>query len=212
MTVLKLQSTPSALAERIRDEIFDGRLGAGDPLPQEELAARFGVSRSPLREALRQLEAEGWIVYRPNRGAFVSTVSAEDVRKLYVVRRILERGAIRLAVPRLDKERLDEAKTLDAALRKTTEPRAAVALHRKFHDAIYAALDNAQLVQAIAKHYVSVQRLPDMKSRIAAVTKCSRADHRSLLEACERRDVRAAERATLEHLDHLEGITLTGLE
>jgi DNA-binding GntR family transcriptional regulator len=211
VSTLKLQSTASALADRIRDEIFDGRLSAGDPLPQEEIAARYGVSRSPLREALRQLEAEGWIDYHPNRGAFVATVSAQDVRDLYMVRRILEAGAIRLAVPKLDKELLEKVRAIDLAMRKAADHRTAVELHRDFHESIYAAAGNQRLIDAIAKHYVRVQRLPDVQSRIDAVRKCSRADHRTLLEAFERRDVRAAERATLEHLDHLEAIMLDGL-
>jgi DNA-binding GntR family transcriptional regulator len=209
---LNVQSTSSALAERIRNDILEGVFGAGDPLPQEEISSRYGVSRSPLREALRQLEAEGWIVYRPNRGATVTTIGARDVRERFMIRRILEGGAIRLAVPKVDDVRLAKVRSIDAAMRKATDHREMTALHVTFHDTIYQAIGNPTLNAAITAHLVRVQRLPDPKRRLELVQKCSRADHRMLLDALERRDVRAAERATLEHLNHIEAITIEGLE
>jgi DNA-binding GntR family transcriptional regulator len=212
LRTLKLESTASALAQRVREDILQGTFGAGDPLPQEELAARYGVSRSPLREALRQLESEGWIDYQPNRGAVVATITAKDVRELYAVRHILEEGAIERAIPKLDEARLRDAKRIDRELRRTTDVAKAVVLHREFHETIYGALENPRLIEAIFRHYVRAQRLPDPQARIAAVAKVSRVDHRVLLEACERRDRRAAVRATREHLAHTEAILLKGLE
>ncbi|HVR45201.1 MAG TPA: GntR family transcriptional regulator [Candidatus Binatia bacterium] len=212
LRTLKLESTASALAERVREDILQGTFAAGDPLPQEEIAARYGVSRSPLREALRQLESEGWIDYQPNRGAVVATITAKDVRELYAVRHILEEGAIERAIPQLDDARLREAKRIDSELRHTTDPAKAVVLHREFHETIYGALENPRLIEAIFRHHVRAQRLPDPQARIAAVAKASRVDHRVLLEACERRDRRAAVHATREHLNHTEAILLKGLE
>ncbi len=207
-----MQSTASALAERVRDDILEGVFEAGKPLPQEEIAARYGVSRSPLREALRQLESEGWIVYRPNRGAFVATIGAADVREIYQVRKLLEAGAVRLAVPNVDAACLDTLRAIAGAENKAKDTREALTLHMRFHQTLYFLAGNPRLNDAILRHYVRVQRLPNVARRVAAVMRVSRADHQAIIEACERGDVRAAERATLAHLDHLEAIMLEGLE
>ncbi len=212
MSVLKLQSTADALATRIREEILDGTFAAGDPLPQEEMAVRYGVSRSPIREALRQLEAEGWIIYHPNRGAFVATVSAEDIRELFEVRRILEIGALRLAMPKLDDAALKRMREIDRSLRKAGRPtKEATQLHLDFHVALYGLVGNPRLLAAIRAHHVRVQRLPNPSQSVMGVVRVSRDDHRALLDALEQRDLKAAERATLAHLDHLEDTMLRAL-
>lgn len=212
MSALKLQSTSDALATRIREAILDGTFAAGHPLPQEEMAARYGVSRSPIREALRQLEAEGWIVYHPNRGAFVTTVSAQDVRELYQVRRILETGALRLAFPRVDDATLKRMREIDRAMRKAATPREATQLHFAFHAALYGLIGNPRILTAIHAHHVHMQRLPNPNEGIIGVVRLSRDDHRALLDALEKRDLKAAERATLAHLDHLEATMLCALD
>ncbi len=212
MSALKLQSTSDALATRIREEILDGTFAAGDPLPQEEMAARYGVSRSPIREALRQLEAEGWIVYHPNRGAFVAKVSAQDVRELYQVRRILEVGALRLAFPKIDEAALKRMREIDRAMRRAETPREAMQHHLDFHAALYGLVGNPRMLVAIRAHHVRVQRLPNPNESITGVVRLSRDDHRALLEALEQRDLKAAERTTLAHIDHLEANMLRALE
>jgi DNA-binding GntR family transcriptional regulator len=212
MAALKLQSTADALATRIREEILDGTFAAGDPLPQEEIATRYGVSRSPLREALRQLEAEGWIVYHPNRGAFVATLSAQDVRELFEVRRILETGALRLAFPKIEDATLRRMRAIDRAMRKAVTPRESLAQHLDFHAALYGLVGNPRLASAIRAHHVRVQRLPHPDRSIARLVRLSREDHRALLGALDIRDLKAAERAVLAHLDHLEENMLEALE
>ncbi len=209
---LKVQSTAHALADRLRDEILAGALAAGAALPQEELSARFGVSRSPLREALRALEAEGWIEYHPNRGAFVAQVSARDVRELYAVRRILEAGAIHLAIPRLDDALIGRARALERAMRAEHDGAAFVAAHQRFHLLLYEAAGNARLIEAIVLHYVRVQRVPAFEAALDKVRRCSARDHREILAACDARDAAGAERATVAHLQRLEAIVLERLE
>jgi DNA-binding GntR family transcriptional regulator len=207
--ILKIQSTSGALADRIRQEIIDGVLGGGQALPQEELSARYGVSRSPLREALRQLEAEGWIIYHPNRGASVVQLSAQDVRNLFGVRRILEAGATALCVEKLDPATIARARSLDAALHDESDSAMFLAQHRQFHMMLYEATNNPTLVEAIGKHYVQMQRIPYWNTSIAAVRACADSDHPVLLKACDGRDIRAAQAIAVSHVDHIEAIVLT---
>jgi DNA-binding GntR family transcriptional regulator len=206
--ILKIQSTSGALADRIRQEIVDGILSGGQALPQEELSARYGVSRSPLREALRQLEAEGWILYHPNRGASVVQLSAQDVRNLFGVRRILEAGATELCVTKLDAATMARARSLDAAMLDESDAATFLAQHRQFHMTLYEAVGNPKLVDAIGKHYVQMQRIPRWNTSIAAVRTCAQTDHPVLLKACDERDARAARAIAIAHVDHIEAIVL----
>jgi DNA-binding GntR family transcriptional regulator len=208
---LAVRSTVEALAQRLRDEIAEGKLLPGQAIPQEEISARFGVSRSPLREALRQLEAEGVIEYRANRGAVVASIDAESLRHVYAIRRMLEAGAIELALPQIDAKTVAKLRKLDAALRAEKDPRAYVRLHHEFHSGIYDQAGNPLLSKAIHEHSVKIARLPDFQHTVKAIAACSKADHARLLDALEARDLRAALKTTREHLDHVEAVMLAAL-
>src|SRR5215470_13449402 len=94
------QTVADHVAKILREAIAEGSLAAGTPLRQDELAARFGVSRMPVRDALRLLEAEGIVSIHPTRGAFVARLDASEIGEIYAVRELLEVEALRLAIPR----------------------------------------------------------------------------------------------------------------
>jgi DNA-binding GntR family transcriptional regulator len=100
------QSLPSAIADRLRDKILRGHFRAGEQLRQQAIAAEFEVSRIPVREAFRQLEAEGLITINDHRGAVVSALSPDEIQELFDIRAALECAALRQAVPRLTEEYL----------------------------------------------------------------------------------------------------------
>src|SRR5829696_1672199 len=105
-------TTPDLIADSLREDILRGTIPPGQPLRQEELARRFGVSRLPVRDALLRLEAEGLVVVFPNRGAFVVSLSAAEVREIYDLRVLLEGDVLERAVPRVataDWRRIDGA-------------------------------------------------------------------------------------------------------
>jgi DNA-binding GntR family transcriptional regulator len=209
---LAVRSTVEALAQRLRDEIAEGKLLPGQAIPQEEISARFGVSRSPLREALRQLEAEGAIEYRANRGAVVASIDAESLRQVYAIRRMLEAGAIELALPRIDAKAVAKLRKLDSALRGEKDPRAFVKLHHEFHCRTYDLAGNPLLSKAIHEHSIKVARIPHLQDAVKAIAACSKADHTRLLDALDSGDLRAALKATREHLDHVEAVMLAALK
>ena len=203
---LDVRSTVDALADRLRQDIFDGTFAPGQAIPQEEIAARFGVSRSPLREALRQLEAEGTIEYRANRGAFVASMDEATVRELYGVRRVLEEGAMRLVLPRIDDAAIAGLRVMARELDAEKDPRTYVRKHHEFHLRVYETTGNATLAKAIHDHSVRIVRVPRARAMVKDVVAVSKGDHERLLVALERRDERAAVAATLEHLDHMEAV------
>src|SRR4249920_4221434 len=94
------------IALLLEDDIVSGRIEAGTVLRQEQLSERFGVSRTPIREALRRLSAQGLVSFTPNRGVRVRTLSREELREAFLVRAELEGLATELAVPRMTPERL----------------------------------------------------------------------------------------------------------
>src|SRR6267378_6772890 len=95
------QSLTSAVADKLRDQIIRGEIVEGSQLRQDAIAAQYQVSRIPVREALRQLEAEGLITIVPNRGAIVPALSPEDVEELFTIRALLEPELLKLSIPHL---------------------------------------------------------------------------------------------------------------
>src|SRR5262252_10095689 len=109
------QSLTSAVADKLRDQIIRGEISEGTQLRQDAIASQYRVSRIPVREALRQLDAEGLITIVPNRGAVVPALSPDDIEELFSIRALLEPEVLKLSIPSLTKEDFSEA---DAVLRK----------------------------------------------------------------------------------------------
>jgi DNA-binding GntR family transcriptional regulator len=145
--------------EAIRADIISGQHAAGAHLREEQLADLIGVSRTPVREALRRLAAEGLVDFRPHQGAFVQSWSLEDLRKIFDLRAILESTAAAAAAPRISAAELDRLRELAMEMVRLAERRGAAFLdnvgerNREFHAIIMGAADNerlrASLVQTI---------------------------------------------------------------
>lgn len=143
--------------DRLSREILSGRTDPGERLVEEQLTRRLGISRAPLREALRQLAQQGLVEHTPRRGVRVATLSGDDVRELYEVRDVLERHAVSSMPAHPDLSRLNAA--LDE-MRKATEAgdRLAVAdAHRRFHVAVVALGGNRQLTALYESVLVRIQ-------------------------------------------------------
>src|ERR1700745_122560 len=108
-------SLTSAVADKLRDQIIRGEIAEGTQLRQDAIATQYRVSRIPVREALRQLDAEGLIAIVPNRGAVVPALSPSDVGELFSIRALLEPEVLKLSIPLLTEEDFAEA---DAVLQK----------------------------------------------------------------------------------------------
>jgi DNA-binding GntR family transcriptional regulator len=130
-----------ATTGQIRDWILNGTLRPGERLHQDQLAAALGVSRMPVREAIRQLSAEGLVQVFPHRGAFVSSLDPDEIRELYEVRAALEGLAVYHAVARLTPADLDALRQLLARLQAAEQAGAdedTIELDRRFHDRLMA--------------------------------------------------------------------------
>src|SRR5688500_12150135 len=152
----KILKTPRAtlrgqLVSRILESIFSGELRGGDRLIEEELAARLGVSRTPIREALGELAAIGVIRLRPNHGAVVAPFGPKQITEIYHIRRILEVEATRLAGNSLDRGALEHVRAetqrlLEQSDRSDSWAENALALDQEFHMVICRSSGSERLV------------------------------------------------------------------
>ena len=194
-----MRGTPAIIADRIREDIACGAIGGGTALNQVELAERFGVSRIPVREALRTLEADGLIRYVPNRGAIVVPFSEGDVRERYEMRLVLEPLALRLAIPSLTDGQLRRAKFELDEMRATTNAKDWGQHHGAFHRALYEAANRPRLSATIESLYLSVVQTIGTFER--SVARACDAEHRAILAACKCGDAPAACSALEGHLE-----------
>jgi DNA-binding GntR family transcriptional regulator len=196
---LSHKSTPTLIAESLRDDIQSGRLAAGAALHQHELADRFGVSRIPVREALRQLETDGTIRYVPSRGAVVSEYTPDEVAERFEIRGQIEPLALRLAMPHLTPELVRAAERELIAMRDETDPARWGKHHRAFHHVLYEAARRPRLLAIIESLYMSVTTLLG-PGTFAAAMRAHDAEHAAILDACRAGDAKAGERALRAHL------------
>jgi DNA-binding GntR family transcriptional regulator len=187
------------VAECLREAIAAGALTEGEALVQDEMAAALGVSRTPIREALRLLEAEGWIDFHAHRGAVVSTLSADEVRQIFEIRFALESLALRQSVPHLDAAAFDRLAGVLRELDVETDAGAWLAAHRRFHMGLYAHA-NARLRRLIEEQHNGVERYLRIEFVAMNTGADDSAEHRAILEACRLGDVDAAIRLSEPHI------------
>ncbi|MER5183900.1 GntR family transcriptional regulator [Streptomyces sp. NPDC002896] len=193
------------IAARIRDRIMSGAFAIGMPLRQAALANEFGVSRTPVREALRQLQHGGLIEVHPNRGAVVRVPAPWEVRQAYEVRAELEglaaqRAAVRISSAQTDRLR-DLNKVLHSALEGGSSPETAAA-NDEFHTIICAAAENAWLLRMVDQVNASFPR--NVSSLVLSEVERHRREnvhqHDEIIAALASRDPEAARAAMYAHI------------
>ncbi|QFU17822.1 GntR family transcriptional regulator [Microvirga thermotolerans] len=194
---------PKLIEQTLREEIERGALPSGTLLKQEELAARFGVSRQPVRRVLERLLVAGILVRRPDRSLAVAGWSRKDAAELVDIRIALETHALRLSLPRLDDAVLRKARRAAEALAEEEDPVEIEELDVLFHRHLYARCGNDRLLRTIdglrreGRRIYALQPLGG-EARAALYT-----EHRAILSACEAGDGEAAAAALAAHLSGL---------
>jgi DNA-binding GntR family transcriptional regulator len=143
----------------VRKAILSGVLGPGARLRQEELADVFGTSRIPVREALRALEYEGLVTSQPHRGFAVTALDADDVEEVYGLRILLESEAVRLALPLLTDDDLEDLEELFAAMQNADTPDHQLAARERFYLRLYSVSGRPRLVGLIMRLRQEVARV-----------------------------------------------------
>jgi len=198
-----LPTRAGAVAERVRELIRSGELAPGTPLRQDQIAARFGVSSTPVREAFLALEREGLVRRHPHRGVVVFMPSVEELNELYEMRAVLEPLATEIAAKKLSDDDLATLERIVTEMR-TARPKRFVELNDELHTRIYDAADRPRLRELIdglrepAANYISMNLdLYDRRYRDEV-----QAEHEAVVEALRSRAAKRAARVMREHLEH----------
>lgn len=199
---LERDTTAKVVAERLRVEIQHGSLAPGTRLRQNDVAKRFGVSTTPVREAFAQLQAEGLVRIDPHRGAVVFHPSVDDLLEFYEIREALESLAISHAIRSLDADVADELGRLITTMRRTEDPRAWLRLNDEFHLRLYESAGRPRLSGLIDS--LRDASAPYIHMFVASRPLSERAneEHQQILDACVQGNANAARRAIREHLRH----------
>jgi len=190
------------VAERLREEIQDGTLAPGTRLRQNEVADRFEVSTTPVREAFAQLQAEGLIRVDPHRGAVVFRPTVSDLIQAYEIRVVLESLAVRLATPRLTPEIGRGLSDLIDRMDRTSDSRRWLRLNDEFHLRLYGCAERPQLNALITNLRDASAPYIHMFVSSTKPGDESSAEHRQILDACLAGDIEAAQKAVHRHLQH----------
>ncbi|MBF0305634.1 MAG: GntR family transcriptional regulator [Alphaproteobacteria bacterium] len=191
------------LRRQIADEILEGRIYPGVRLDEQELAARFGVSRTPVREALRLLAATGLVQDRPRKGVVVATVTPERMAEMFEVMGELEASCARFAALRMSAEERRDLAELHAkavSLIQAGDPGAYDQINTEFHSAIYTGCHNSFLDETARAMRQRVRPFRRAQFRLSGRLADSWAEHDAVVRAILRGDVEGAYYAMRAHV------------
>jgi len=201
VNLLQQRSTPDLIADALREAILQGIFREGQSLRQDEIATQFGVSRIPVREALRQLEAEGLVTLHLNRGATVSVLTTKEAQEICEIRSALEVLAIQLAIPKLTELDLEKAAVILSATDSATDAGLWAKLNWEFHATLYAIADRPRLLAIIKNLHVNTDRYVRLQMEQMDYLERSQKEHYQLLDACRQRDTKTAVRLLKRHIE-----------
>jgi DNA-binding GntR family transcriptional regulator len=205
------RTTSSAVTHLLRQSLDHGRWASGEPLRQEEIAAELGVSRVPVREALFQLQAEGLLHMVPNKGMYVRTVSAGDLRELFRLRLLIECDVLAEAVPLHTPATLNRVETVQAALDKAAAVADWIAGDREFHEALYAPAQRTESMNMVRRLRFQVDRYYFARMKPGTRAQGWHEEHHALIRAVRRRDPQAAVKVLQGHLAQTERSAVAAL-
>ena len=201
-------SAPDHVRDGLRAEILGGNFASGAKLSQEEIAARFGTSRVPVREALRQLESEGLVSLIPNRGAVVAGLSFQDAIDVMDIRIDLECRALELAVPNLTEDDLGSAEEILLEYDQATYPEHWGEKNWRFHKRLYEPSDRPRLMALINQNIGHISRFTRIHISHLTGKGAPQSDHYAILAACRKGDPEQAARRLKEHLVRTQKILM----
>jgi DNA-binding GntR family transcriptional regulator len=199
---LSRRTTSESVASKLRSDILRGALEPGTRLRQGEVAARFGVSTTPVREAFALLQADGLVRIDPHRGAIVFHPSVDDVREFYEIREALEVLAVELSMASLSDELLDRLQELIDEMGTTTDQERWTALNEEFHRRMYQVSGRTRLCDMIANLRNASSAYIHMYVAHQTLTKRANHEHQEILDSCRARDLDRAQAAVRNHLRH----------
>lgn len=196
------KTTPTIVADILRAAILKGELKGGQQLIQADIAEQFGMSRIPVREALKQLEAEGLVKLNPNKGAIITELSADEVQEIYEIRAFLETGAIELSIMNLTAEDLNRAEEILKAIDNAPDVNKWLELNWEFHSCLYSPANRPRLLSIINNLHINVARYMRIYLELMNFEDKSQEEHYKIISACRERNPKEAVAIIKQHLEN----------
>lgn len=198
----------------LRRAILKGELKPGERLMEIALADKLGVSRTPIREAIRKLELEGLVVMAPRKGAKVASITERDLNDVLEVRKGMEVLAISLACKRITGEELEKLERIEKKFQRLIESGNLTELAEtdvKFHDTIYQATNNQRLVQLLNNLREQMYRYRMEYLKDIAVRRTLAEEHKAICQALRKRDEQEAQKYVGVHIDNQQQAIIRSL-
>jgi hypothetical protein len=215
VVVNSYQPLRDIVCEVLRDAIRSGVLKPGEWLKENDLADELLVSRTPVREAIRKLEQEGYVVTVPRRGAYVASVSIRDINEIFEIRAALESLACELAAERITEEEQERLERLLVAIGRAIEEHdmdRIVQTDIEFHELLYQAARNQRLLLIIGHLREQLTRFRTISMSYPGRLKATLEEHRAIVDAIGSGDARLARRVGAKHMEHSEQTLLFAIE
>lgn len=203
------------VSEALREAIISGLLKPGERLMEIQLAEELGVSRTPVREAIRKLELEGFVVMVPRRGTYVADLSIKDINEVFEIRTALDVLAAGLAAERITEEELEQMERLLVEIGEYIDQGDIdniVEVDTRFHDILYSASRNDRLVGIISNLREQFTRFRTVSMAFPGRLKDTLDEHRKMLEAIAQRNVELAQQIAREHMENSEQTLLHSIK
>ncbi|MDF2842830.1 MAG: hypothetical protein K0R00_1256 [Herbinix sp.] len=188
---------------KLREDILSGQYHENEELRENTIGQELGVSRTPVREALRQLELEGLVTMVPNKGAYVTGITSKDIHDIYIIRSYLEGLCARWACENITEvqiEALEEVLYLSDFHARRSHHEQLVELDNKFHDLIYKASGSKILDHVLSDFHRYVERIRKITLAVPDRASKSSQEHAAILDAIRKRDGNLAEELAHEHI------------
>lgn len=185
------QTLREKILETIREAILKGSLKPGEKVAEPELAERFGISRTPIREAFRQLESEGYLTVIPRKGAVVTSLSERDVEEFYAIKSILEGYAARMAAEHLGEKDIERLEAINQRLQQLADDgdvKTFFKVHNEFHEVFIKACGNDKLQELISQLVMKFNRLRLASLALPGRMQISVEEHKKIIQSFKDQD------------------------
>lgn len=195
-------ATSHRIAASLKEEILVGKYPPGTRIRQEDIAEQFGASRSPVREALRMLQAEGLINLVAHTGAWIAELSLAECEEMYQIRERIEPLLLRLSIPGLSEDQIKKLDEITQKLEKNKDIEAFLKLDREFHLLTYAGANTALLDEMVQRLWNTTQHYRRAYTKLLAGNgfKPAHYEHHLMLSAIKKKDLDDAERVLYGHI------------
>lgn len=196
-----MPSVSEVIVKYIREAIIAGHIAEEDPIRQDEIAKLFNVSKIPVREALKQLEVEGLVEFKKNRGAIVTRISEEELAQIFEVRVMLETKLIQLAVPNMTEETFKRAEEICSNFIDNMDIGSWTTLNWQLHACLYEPAQRPYMLSMIRSIFDKIERYLRLQMNVSEGKARANDEHREIVKACKTKDVDLVVRLMEQHIN-----------